>query len=89
MRVEWDASIQAMVARLLKIGPAKEGFVLGPGVTVLDPVKYHGRMLDEAESGPKTARSKMGSFQAELRLYLKARGEQWDTKSVKSATGGA
>jgi len=89
LRVEWDASVKAMVARLREIGPAKEGFALGPGVTVLDPAKYHERMLDEAQSGPKTARSRMGSFQDELRMYLKARGERWDTKSVKSATGGA
>lgn len=89
MRVEWDASVKAMVARLQEIGPAKEGFNLGPGITILDPVKYHERMLDEAGAGLKSARSRMGSFQSELRLYLKARGEQWDTKSAKSATGGA
>lgn len=89
MRVEWDASVKAMVARLRELPPAKEGFVLVPGVTVLDPLKYHQRMLDEAQSGPKTARSRMGSFQCELRQYLKARGERWDTKSAKSATGGA
>lgn len=89
MPVEWDASVKAMVARLLELPPAKEGFALESGITILDPVKYHARMLDEAKAGPKTARSKMGSFQSELRLYLKARGEKWDTKSVKSATGGA
>lgn len=76
MRGEWDAAVKAMVVRLREIGPAKEGFALGPGITVLDPAKYHERMMDEAQSGPKTARSKMGAFQQELRMYLKARGEQ-------------
>lgn len=76
MRVEWDATVKAMVARLRELTPAKEGFQLDSGITVLDPVKYHQRMLDEADSGPKTARSKMGSFQSELKLYLKARGER-------------
>lgn len=89
MRVEWDASVKAMVARLRDLAPAKEGFALESGITVLDPVKYHARLLDEADTGPKGARSRMGSFQNELRLYLKARGEPWDTKSAKSATGGA
>lgn len=88
MRVEWDATVKAMVARLRELAPAKEGFVLESGITVLDPVKYHHRMMDEADSGPKTARSKMGSFQHELKLYLKARGEQWDTKPTPPATGG-
>lgn len=76
MRVEWAASVKAMVARLREMPPAKEGFQLESGITVLDPVKYHQRMLDEAESGPQTARSRMGSFQYELKLYLKARGER-------------
>jgi hypothetical protein len=89
LRVEWDASVRAMVARLRELPPAKEGFVLESGVTVLDPVKYHARLLDEAEAGKKSARSRMGSFQNELRQYLKVRGERWNTKSAKSATGGA
>lgn len=89
MRVEWDASVKAMVERLRELPPAKEGFLLESGVTVLDPVKYHARMLDEAAAGSKSARSRMGSFQNELRQYLKARGERWDTKSVKPAAGEA
>lgn len=73
--LEWDASVKAMVTRLNKIGPAKEGFDLGAGVTVLDPVKFHQKMLDEAKAGPKSAASRIGSFQSQLAQYLKARGE--------------
>lgn len=89
MRGEWDASVKAMVTRLRAIQPAKEGFSLRPGCTVIDPVKYHERLLQEAEEGPKGPRSRMGAFQAELELYLKIRGERWDTKSVSPATGEA
>lgn len=89
MRGRWDASVKDMVIRLREIGPAKEGFELGPGATVVDPVKYHSSMLGDADAGEKGARSQTGAFQNELRLYLKARGVEWDTKSAKPATGGA
>jgi hypothetical protein len=88
VRGEWDASVKAMVARLRQIGPAKEGFELGPGQTVLDPVKYHERAIQDADAGPYGPRSRTGAFQSDLRAYLKVRGERWDTKSASPATGG-
>lgn len=75
MRGEWTDAIKSMVTRLREIGPAKEGFELAPGRTVIDPKKYHAAMLQDADAGAKGARSNTGAFQQELRLYLKARGE--------------
>ncbi len=79
MPEQWGAFVSPMIARLKEIGPAKEGFELGPGRTVIDPVKYHAAMIFEAGMGPKSARSRTGVFQEELRLYLVARGEQLPT----------
>lgn len=76
MRGEWGDSVKAMVARLREIGPAKEGFDLGPGRKVIDPEKFHNALLEEAGSGPGKVRSVIGSFQLELELYLKARETQ-------------
>lgn len=75
MQGEWNAAVKSMVARLREVGPAKEGFELGPGRTVIDPVKYHSAMIQEADAGPKSPRSRTGAFQQELRLYLLAIGE--------------
>jgi hypothetical protein len=75
VRLEWDASVTEMVARLREIGPAKEGFDLSAGISVLDPVKFHHKMLEEAKAGPRSAASRTGSFQSQLAQYLKARGE--------------
>jgi hypothetical protein len=75
VRGEWTDAVKSMVARLRQIGPAKEGFELGPGRTVINPEKYHVSMLMDADAGPKGPRSRIGAFQQELRLYLMARGE--------------
>ena len=75
MRAEWTDAVKAMVVRLRQIGPAKEGFELGPGRTVIGPEKYHASMLQDADAGPKGPRSRTGAFQHELRLYLTVRGE--------------
>lgn len=75
MRGVWTDAVKAMVARMREIGPAKEGFELGPGRTVIDPVKYHAAMIGDANGGPDSPRSRTGAFQQELRLYLAVRGE--------------
>lgn len=75
MRGEWTDAVKAMVARLREIGPAKEGFSLDPARTVVDPVKYHEGMLQDADAGPKGPRSRTGAFQQELRMYLTVLGE--------------
>lgn len=93
MRGEWTDAVKTMVARLRQIGPAKEGFELGPGRTVIGPEKYHASMLQDADAGPKGPRSRTGAFQQELRLYLMARGEpvpkEQEPDESDSESGGA
>jgi hypothetical protein len=93
VRGEWTDAVKTMVARLRQIGPAKEGFELGPGRTVIDPVKYHAAMIQDADAGPKGARSNTGAFQHELRLYLTVRGEpvpkEQEPNESDSESGGA
>jgi len=78
VRPTWDAKIRAMVERLKKLEPAPGSFELGPGVTVLDAVKFHHSLLREAESGSKGARSRTGAFQQDLERYMAYRGEKFD-----------
>lgn len=93
MRGEWTDAVKAMVVRLRAIGPAKEGFELGPGRTVIDPVKYHAAMIQDADGGPRGPRSITGAFQHELRLYLTVRGEpvpkEQESDESDSQSGGA
>lgn len=93
MRGEWTAAVKAMVARLREIGPAKEGFELGPGRTIIDPAKYHAALVQDADAGPKGARSRLGAFQEELRLYLMKRGEpvpkEQEPNEPNSKSGGS
>jgi hypothetical protein len=87
--IEWNPRVKEMIGRLKLIGPAEEPFDLAPGSRVIDPVKFHESMLGDALAGPKIPRGRTGAFQQDLENYLAVRGEQWDTKSAKSATDGA
>jgi hypothetical protein len=87
--IEWDSRMKAMIERLKKMEPASEPFRLGPEATVVDPAKFHAALQGDALIGPRAPRAKTGAFQVDLERYLAIRGEQWDTKSVKSATAGA
>lgn len=89
MRGEWTGAVKAMVARLRAIEPAKEGFELGPGRTVIDPIKFHKAMLMDADAGPRGTRSYLGGFQEDLRLYLVARGEPVPKENDESDSKGS
>ena len=86
---EWNPRVKEMIRRLKQIGPAAEPFDLAPGSHVIDPVKFHESLLGDALAGPKIPRGRTGAFVQDLENYLAVRGEQWDTKSAKTATGGA
>lgn len=85
---EWDPRVKEMIGRLKQIGPAAAPFDLAPGSHVIDPVKFHQSLLGDAVS-PRLPRGRTGAFVQDLENYLAVRGEQWDTKSAKTATGGA
>lgn len=85
---EWNPRVKEMIARLKQIGPASAPFDLSPGSRVIEPVKFHESLLGDAVS-PKLPRGRTGAFMQDLENYLAVRGEQWDTKSAKTAMGGA
>lgn len=86
---EWNPRVKEMIGRLKLIGPAEAPFDLAPGSRVIDPVKFHETLMGDALAGPRVPRGRTGAFQQDLEKYLIIRGEQWDTKSAKTATGGA
>lgn len=75
MRGEWDASVKANIQKLRQMDPLKEPFEIASGCSVVDPAKFHGALLAEADYGPKSPRSVTGAFQGDLKAYLAIRGE--------------
>lgn len=72
---KWDAEVEGLIARFRALEPASEPFQLTPWAKVVDPVRYHAFLAMEIEWGPTGPRARLGSFQAELKAYLGARGK--------------
>ena len=70
---KWDAETAALIERFMKMEPPASGFELRSGVTVIDPVVFHGCLKGDIVAGPNGARARLGALQNDLRDYVAKR----------------
>jgi hypothetical protein len=67
---EWTAEAKALIEEVQAARPPEAPFLLAPWAHVVDPARFHARVLEDISHGPGGPRALTGGLVAELRLYV-------------------
>lgn len=68
--VDWTPEVKALVEEVQKAKAPEAPFFLRPSAEVVDPAKFHQRVLVDISHGPGGPRALTGALAEELRDYV-------------------
>jgi hypothetical protein len=71
----WSCKERSLISDFKRLAsPSGPAFELYPGITVVDPERFHAALAQDIEHGPLGPRARMGSVRRDLEAYIAHRG---------------